>query len=78
MSQYAVGKNAHGFCDICGFRCLLREMKVQVVMGRPTNLKACPTCNDPDHPQNFIGRVRTQDPQAVRDPRPDPALAASR
>lgn len=26
---------------------------------------------DPDHPQNFTGRVRTDDPQSLYDPRPD-------
>lgn len=78
MSKYARGNNAHGFCDVCGFRCMLRELRVQVVAGKPTQIKACPTCDDPDHPQNHVGRLRVLDPQALQDPRPDPALAASR
>lgn len=77
-STFAAGKKAHGFCDVCGFRCLLSELSTQVVAGRKTNIKACPTCNDPDHPQNWQGRFPVDDPQALRDPRPDPALAASR
>lgn len=78
MAQFARGKNAHGFCDVCGFRYLLSELREQFVAGRSTKVKACPTCNDPDHPQNFLRYVRANDPQALRDPRPDPALQASR
>ena len=78
MSRFAVGARAHGFCDVCGFRCLLSDMKDQFVAGRNTKVKACPTCNDPDHPQNFARFLRVRDPQALRDPRPDPALQASR
>jgi hypothetical protein len=29
---------------------------------------------DPDHPQNFVGRLRVTDPQSLRDPRPDNSL----
>lgn len=75
---FASGKWAHGFCDVCGFRCQLADMKMQVVAGRVTNIKACPTCYDPDHPQNWQGRYPVDDPQALRDPRPDPALQESR
>lgn len=78
MANYARGHNAHGFCDVCGFRYLLRELQYQVVAGHRTNVRACPTCNDPDHPQNFLPRLRVADPQVLKDPRPDPALEASR
>ncbi len=78
MAQYAVGKRAHGFCDVCGFRCLLSEMRENHVAGRPTGVKTCRTCYDPDHPQNFAHLLRVNDPQALRNPRPDPALIASR
>ena len=76
--RYASNKRAHGFCDRCGFRANLREMKTETVNGRPNNLRVCPTCWDPEHPQEDLGRVRVDDPQALRDPRPDQALEASR
>ena len=79
MSQrFASNKWAHGFCDRCGFRAELRHMRTEVVAGRPNNLKVCDTCWDPDHPQNWLGRYPVDDPQALRDARPDPALEASR
>lgn len=78
MTQFAAGKNAHGFCDVCGFRCQLAAMKMQTTSGKPTGIMACPTCYDGEHPQDDVGRYRVQDPQALRTPRPDPALAASR
>lgn len=78
MAAFAQGKNAHGFCDVCGFRAQLAKLKEQFVAGRTTKVRACPTCYDKDHPQNFLYRVRKDDPQALRNPRPDPALAASR
>lgn len=79
MSQgFASGKNSHGFCDRCGFRVKLSLMKKITVNEKLTNIKVCPTCWEPDHPQYRIGRVDMSDPQALRDPRPDTALANSR
>lgn len=77
--KFASGKHAFGFCDICGFRVnKLAAMKKVVVNEKMTNLKVCSTCFDPDHPQLKIGRVQINDPQALREPRPDPSLQASR
>jgi hypothetical protein len=76
--QFASGRTAHGFCDRCNFRVKLSLMKKLTINERLTNLKVCPTCWEPDHPQYRIGRVDPRDPQALRDPRPDPSLAASR
>lgn len=53
-------------------------MKTETVQGRVNNLLVCETCWDLDHPQNWLGRVRVDDPQALRNPRPDPALEESR
>lgn len=77
-ARFASGKRAHGFCDVCGFRYQLSELRENFVRGRPTGVKACPSCNDPDHPQNWLGSTPVDDPQALRNPRPDSALAASR
>ncbi len=78
MSAFASGKNAFGFCDRCGFRCKLSLMKKLTVNEKLTNIKVCQDCWEPDHPQYRIGRVDMSDPQALRDPRPDPALEDSR
>jgi|TARA_Y100000310_G_scaffold202996_1_gene203242 hypothetical protein len=79
MVRFASGRNALAECDICGFRYYLRELRSEVVKGRETNIKACPTCWSPDHPQNKLGELPINDPQAIRDPRPDFAgYAASR
>lgn len=71
--RFASGKRALAICDICGFTCKLRELRDIVVKGRDANLKACPECWDPDHPQLHLGELRIEDPQALRDPRPDSA-----
>ena len=75
---YASGRRSWGICDRCGFRYRLRLLKTEYVRGRANNLLVCPTCHDPDHPQNWQGVYPIFDPQALRNPRPDPALAASR
>jgi hypothetical protein len=75
---YASGKNAIGFCDRCNWRYKLGQLKTEYVGGRKTSVLVCPTCWDDDHPQNWQGRVPVFDPQALRDPRPDPSMAASR
>ena len=79
MSEvYARGKRAFGFCDRCGFRCKLSKLKTEYVRGISSNNRVCPTCFDPDHPQNFQGSVPVVDAQALLNPRPDPSMAASR
>ena len=41
--------------------------------GSKTGLKVGIDVVDPDHPQNFVGRVKTDDPQSLLDARPDRA-----
>lgn len=78
-SRFASGKIALGLCDVCGFQYKLKELRTTVRKGWDTNIKACPTCWDPDQPQLKLGEFRVDDPQALRDPRPDSAeLEASR
>ena len=72
-TQFASKKRALGVCDICGFVYKLRELRNTVVDRRDSNIKACPECWDPDHPQLELGERRIYDPQALRDPRPDSA-----
>ena len=70
-NRYASGKNAIAICDRCGFRFRLRELKELVVKTKKTNLLVCSTCWDPDHPQLQLGMYPVDDPQALRNPRPD-------
>ena len=77
-SEFAVGKKAFGFCDRCGFRYLLVDLRVEVVALQDTSIKVCPECFDPDQPQLQLGRYEFNDPQALRNPRPDTAQSASR
>ncbi len=71
MARYASAKIAVAECDICGFRYKLKELKNLIVKGRDTNIKACPECWNPDQPQLRLGEFPVDDPQAIRDPRPD-------
>lgn len=71
MSQFAIGKLAYGFCERCGLRYDLREFKAEMVKGNSKNNRVCPDCWDPDHPQNFIGTYRIEDPQGLKRPVPE-------
>ena len=74
MTQFALGKRALGICDTCGFEWPLKKLQFQIVAGKVTRLRHCPECLDIDNPQLQLGRVRVMDPQALWQPRPDPAL----
>lgn len=75
---FAAGKKAFGFCDRCGFRAPLGKLRNETVRGKPKHNLVCPSCWDPDHPQNWQGTQDMSDPQALRNPRPDTSLQASR
>ena len=70
MNDYASGKFAFGFCDRCGFRYRLKELKELSIRDQETSIKVCPECWEPDHPQNALGSFPIRDPQALRGPRP--------
>lgn len=70
-NQFSSGKHSIAECDICGFRYKLKELKTLIIKTKNVNIKACPTCWDPDHPQLQLGMYPVEDPQAVRQPRPD-------
>lgn len=70
-NRYSSGKNTIAICDVCGQRYKLRQLKNVIVKTKNTNIKACPSCWDKDHPQLLLGMYPVEDPQAVRDPRPD-------
>jgi hypothetical protein len=70
-NMFSSGKNAIAECDRCGFRYKLTELKKEVKKTKVYNLLVCPSCWDPDQPQLSLGLYPVDDPQAVRDPRPD-------
>lgn len=75
---YAKGKRAFGFCDKTGFRYPLNDLVYEFKDGHRTGFRVGKDVVDPDHPQNFLGRVKVVDPQSLRDPRPDNSLDESR
>ena len=75
MSKYARGKYAFGYCDLTGFRYPLRELKPEVVEGKLTGAHVGFDVWSPDQPQNWLGTVRINDPQALYQPRPTGATA---
>ena len=76
--SYAKGKHAFGFCDRTGFRYPLKDLVPEYRNGVKTGFLVGRDIVDPDQPQNFLGRIKINDPQSLRNPRPDTALLASR
>ena len=70
-SKYASGKKSIAECDRCGFRYMLKELKTLTIKTKNVRIKVCPTCWEPDQPQLLLGMYPVNDPQAVREPRPD-------
>jgi len=70
-SKYASAKNSIAQCDVCGFRFKLKQLKQLVIKTKNVNILACPECWNPDQPQLSLGLYPVNDPQAVRNPRPD-------
>jgi hypothetical protein len=76
-NRFASGKYSIAECDRCGQRYMLKELKKQVLKTKLYNIKVCPTCWDPDQPQLQLGMYPVNDPQAVREPRPDVSYLVS-
>ena len=72
MGNFASGKDAYGISDRSGFRYRLRDMRVEW-----NGLKVGDDEYESKHPQ-LEPRRKVIDPQALRDPRPDPTIAVSR
>ena len=70
-NQFASGKHAIAECDRCGQRYKLSELRKLVIKQQIKDIKVCPNCWDPDQPQLSLGLYPVNDPQALRDPRPD-------
>ena len=73
--RYTSGKHAIADCDRCGFQYKLKELKSLYVRTTDTHIKVCKNCWEPDHPQNMQGMYPVEDPQGLRNPRPDKSRA---
>ena len=76
-NKFASGKNAIAECDRCGFRYKLTELKPLTIKTKITNIIVCPSCWEPDQPQLQLGMYPVNDPQAIRNPRPDNSYVTS-
>jgi len=76
-NRYASGKIAVGECDRCGQQYKLTKLKTEVIKQRLYQLLVCPECWDPDQPQLMLGTFPVDDPQALRNPRPDATYVTS-
>ena len=76
-SKYASGKHSIAQCDRCDQRYMLKELRIQILKTKPYRVKVCNSCWDPDQPQLSLGLYPVNDPQAVREPRPDVSYLVS-
>ncbi len=76
-NRFSSGKNSIAECDRCGFRFKLTTLRKETVKTKIREILVCPSCYDPDQPQLMLGMYPVDDPQAVRDPRPDLSYVAS-
>jgi hypothetical protein len=76
-NRFASGKNAISECDRCGQRFKLKVLKTEIIKLKNYNLLVCPECWDPDHPQLQLGMFPVDDPQALKNPRPDRSYKVS-
>lgn len=76
-NRFASGKFSIAMCDRCGQQFKLKNLKFEVIKTKLYQLKVCPECWDPDHPQLQLGMYPVDDPQGVRQPRKDTTYVTS-
>ena len=76
-SKYSSGKHSIAECDRCGQRYMLKELRKLTIKTKQVNIKVCQECWEPDQPQLQLGMYPVNDPQAVREPRPDVSYITS-
>ena len=76
-NRFSSGKNSIAECDRCGFRFKLTALRKEVIKTKTYNLLVCSSCWHPDQPQLQLGMYPVDDPQGVRDPRPDVSYQVS-
>ena len=75
--KYSSAKHTIAECDRCGQRYKLTQLKKLTIKTKQVNIKVCPECWEPDQPQLQLGMYPVNDPQAVREPRPDVSYQVS-
>ena len=70
-NKFSSGRHSIAECDRCGFRYKLKELRALVIKTKNVNILVCNSCWEPDQPQLQLGMYPVEDPQAVRNPRPD-------
>lgn len=76
-NRFASGKKAIAECDRCGIRVKLKELRKLIIKTKQVSIKVCRECWEPDHPQLLLGMYPIDDPQALREPRPDLSYSQS-
>jgi hypothetical protein len=76
-NQFASGRHSIAECDRCGQRFKLKQLKSLTIKTKKVNILVCPECWEPDQPQLSIGLYPINDPQAIRNPRPDVSYLVS-
>lgn len=76
-NRFASARHSIAECDRCSFRFKLTELRSEVVKGRNINNLVCKECWSPDQPQLMLGMYPVDDPQGVRNPRPDRSYVTS-
>jgi len=76
-NRFASGKKAIAICDRCGFQFRLKELKSLVIKTKNVNILVCDECWEPDQPQLQLGMFPVDDPQGLRNPRPDSSYLQS-
>lgn len=76
-NRFASGKYSIAQCDRCDQRFLLKQLRREVIKTKNYELLVCPECWDPDQPQLQLGMYPVDDPQGVRNPRPDRSYVLS-
>ena len=77
-NKFSSGRRSIAICDRCGWQWKLSELRSETVKLKDVHNRVCPQCWDIDHPQLQLGMYPVEDPQAVRDPRPDTTYLESR
>lgn len=76
-NQFSSGRYSIAECDRCGQRFKLKQLKSLTIKTKKVNILVCPECWEPDQPQLQLGMYPVNDPQAVRNPRPDVSYLVS-
>ena len=76
-NRFSSGKYSIAECDRCGQRYKLKQLRKLTIKTKQVSIKVCPECWEPDQPQLQLGMYPVNDPQAVREPRPDTSYVSS-